>query len=71
MVYQALKEKHPINHIILSDREQMKEKVHMWAIENIDYYSFVHKKSDDNTDVNSFLPIPQGDVIICWYYCSN
>jgi predicted secreted protein len=46
MVYQALKEKHPINHIILSDtREHMKEKVHMRAIENTtDYYSFAHKK---------------------------
>jgi hypothetical protein len=74
MVYQALKEKHPINHIILSEREHMKEKEDTWAIENrTDYYSFAHKKSDDNTDVNSFLPIPQGDdgLYTCRYCCSK
>lgn len=71
--YDKLKAKLPNVHIIYSDRARMKEEEDMPPIDNTtDYYSFSHKKADDNLDLASFAAIPPGDngVHTC-RYCSK
>ena len=71
--YHKLKTKLPNAHIIYSERACMMEEEDMPPVDNTtSYYSFSHKKADDNLDLASFAAIPPGNngVHTC-RYCSK
>jgi len=72
-IYQKLRKNVPDGHFIFSDRDRMRDEEDTRPIENTHtYYSFCHKRDDDNCDVTSFLPIPRSETgqYLC-RFCSS